>query len=281
MTAAHRLRVGARVQPLERVLADRLQHDRPRLAAVLLLPHQALVDQRLEPVQHVDAQVGAAADRLDVLERRRRPRTRPGARTAAAPARRAGRGSRRSRRAASAAGRGDRARPTAAGRAGSARRARIAAGGSSLTRAAASSIASGSPSRRAQISATAGAFSLVTANPGLTATARSMNSRTASYCDTRSAGAPRIGERQRRHRHLLLARDAQRAARRDDHLEARAGADQIGDQRRRGQHLLEVVHHQQRLPIAKVLQQPVARRALPGLEVQGLHDRRAPPARDR
>ena len=51
-------------------------------------------------------------------------------------------------------------------------------------RAAASSIASGSPSRRTQISATAGAFSLVTSKPGFTARARSMNSATASYCDS-------------------------------------------------------------------------------------------------
>ena len=51
-------------------------------------------------------------------------------------------------------------------------------------RAAASSIASGRPSRRTQISATAGAFSFVTSNPGFTARARSMNSATASYCES-------------------------------------------------------------------------------------------------
>ena len=56
----------------------------------------------------------------------------------------------------------------------------MASGDSSLVRAAASSIANGSPSRREQISATAGAFWLVTANPGRTAAARSMNKATLS-----------------------------------------------------------------------------------------------------
>ena len=48
-------------------------------------------------------------------------------------------------------------------------------------RAAASSIASGIPWSLALIAATAGAFSLVTAKPGRTATARSMKRRTAAY----------------------------------------------------------------------------------------------------
>ena len=68
---------------------------------------------------------------------------------------------------------------------------RIASGDSSLTRAAASSIASGMPCSRAAIAATAGAFSLVTANVGRTAFARSMNSRTAAYCPTAAASMPR------------------------------------------------------------------------------------------
>ena len=54
-------------------------------------------------------------------------------------------------------------------------------GGSILTKAAASSIAKGNPSSREQISATAGALAVVTVKSGLTACARSMKSRTASY----------------------------------------------------------------------------------------------------
>jgi hypothetical protein len=68
-----------------------------------------------------------------------------------------------------------------------------ACGVSSRTRAPASSIASGSPSRRTQISATAGAFSLVTSKSARTDCARSMNSATASYCETASCEAPGIG----------------------------------------------------------------------------------------
>ena len=51
---------------------------------------------------------------------------------------------------------------------------------STLVRVAASSIARGRPSSRAVISATTGAFSSVSANRGLAASARSVNSRTAS-----------------------------------------------------------------------------------------------------
>ena len=54
-------------------------------------------------------------------------------------------------------------------------------------RAAASSMASGRPSRRWQISATAGAVTLSIAKSGRTACARSMKSRTASYCVTCSS----------------------------------------------------------------------------------------------
>ena len=51
------------------------------------------------------------------------------------------------------------------------------------------------PSSRWQISATAGAFSLVTAKPGATARARSMNRRTASYWGSAAASsaAPKPG----------------------------------------------------------------------------------------
>ena len=85
----------------------------------------------------------------------------------------------------------------------------MALGGRSLTLAAASSMASGSPSRRAQISATAGAFSLVTAKSALAALALSMKSlHRLVLGEGFEAGQPlRVGDRERRHRVLVLAVD--------------------------------------------------------------------------
>ena len=71
----------------------------------------------------------------------------------------------------------------------SARPAAICSIESIRTRAAASSIASGIPSRSEQIWATAGALSLVTAKFDRAFIARSMNSLTASYCDSDSTGS--------------------------------------------------------------------------------------------
>ncbi len=86
-------------------------------------------------------------------------------------------------------------------------RARSACGESSFARAAASSIASGRPSSLTQISAIAGAFALVTAKSAFTARARSTKSATASYCDIDAElrQVRGIGQRQRRHRELVLA----------------------------------------------------------------------------
>src|SRR5262249_43787091 len=50
------LELPAHLELLERELADRLQHPEPWLPLLLALAEQALVDQRPEPVQHVDAQ---------------------------------------------------------------------------------------------------------------------------------------------------------------------------------------------------------------------------------
>ena len=89
------------------------------------------------------------------------------------------------------------------------------------------------------MAATAGAFSLVTAKPGRTATARSMNSRTAAYWPSAIGSMvarlaaevepvepgqlARIGRRrQARDRVLLLARDVEDGAARDDRLDAPA-----------------------------------------------------------
>jgi len=153
----------ARLDLLQRELADRLQHPESRLPLLLALAQQALVDQRPEPVQHVDAQAAPdGADRLGRLQgtaahEHRQPTEQsllrpiqqvvaPGDRVAqgllpTGPVRRASR---------------QQGEPAPQARAS------IAGGESRRMCTAASSMASGRPSRREQISATAGALSSVT-----------------------------------------------------------------------------------------------------------------------
>ena len=114
-------------------------------------------------------------------------------------------------------------------------------------RAAASSIASGSPSRRRQISATAAALASVSAKLG--------RDRPRSFDEERHRGsrgdrrgrrrAARIGQRQRRHRELVLDADAQRGAAGGEHGQVRAGRHERGHVRRRRGDLLDVVQDQQ------------------------------------
>ena len=125
------LPLAARRQLLQRELADRLQHPEARLAVRrLALPQQALVDQRREPVEHVERRVVPARRRPPrpppaCSRRRRRPgggtaparagveqvvapgdrvAQRPLARRRVARARRSAAAARRSSRASSAAG---------------------------------------------------------------------------------------------------------------------------------------------------------------------------------
>ena len=272
VAVAYRLRVGAGGELLQRELADRLEHDGARPGAVLLLADQALVDQRLQSLQHVDAQLVAAADRLDVLQLGA-PREHREAREQAPP-----------RLVEQIVAPRDRA-PQRLLPVGEIARARLQQAEAALQP---------RQDRRGRQQLDARRGQLDRQRQPVQAGADLGDRRGVVVGDLESrldrerpldeqpdrlvlrhtlGGRARIGEHQRRHRHLLLARDAKRAARRRDHLQARAGADQIGDQRRGGQHLLEVVHHQQRLPIAQVLHQPVPRRALPGLQVQGVDDR--------
>ena len=114
--------------------------------------------------------------------------------------------------------------------------------------------------------ATAGAFSFVTVNPGRTATARAMNSRTASYWPSVDGSGWRDGRRevlqldprqparvrrrgQARDHVLLLARDAQHGPARDDDADPRAGADEGADVGRSVDDLLEVVEQEQHPPL--------------------------------
>ena len=102
-------------QPLQRELADRLQHPEARLAgpARSLRPQQALVDQRRDAVEDVEAEARprAAADRLGRLQREAAGEDGQPAEERLLVGGRAGRGSRRWRRASSAAGRAGRAAP--------------------------------------------------------------------------------------------------------------------------------------------------------------------------
>ena len=74
-------RLAGAVEPLARVLADRLQHPKPVALAVHL--HERLVDERLQLVEDRLARV--RADGLDVREACTRRRRRPCAGTGAAP----------------------------------------------------------------------------------------------------------------------------------------------------------------------------------------------------
>ena len=56
---------------------------------------------------------------------------------------------------------------------------------------------------------------------------------------------PSVGQRQRRHRELVLAAQLQRRPAGHQHLQARARRQQLGDDRRGGAGLLEVVQQQQ------------------------------------
>ena len=203
VAAADLDRVGALGQPLERVLAQRLEH-REALAAA---DHEALVGQSSDAVERRGAahrlrglHRAAAGEHAELREQRALAR------------RRAGRGSSRPWRAACA---GARARRAAAppSRSSRARAARASPPGRArFARAAASSIASGSPSRRRQIASTS--------RPRSVGADRS-RARRPGALDMNSA-PPASGERRPV---LVLAGEPQRRAARDEQREsARARA---------------------------------------------------------
>ena len=214
MPVAQRVRLAGRVEPFERVLADRLEHHEP----LALAPHQALVHQRAERVQ-----VGVA-HRLRGLEREPArehaepreqralvllqqvvgPRERLRRASGAAPARRDARPS-----AASDARPAARASPRARAARSARPRARARAAG---RRAARRSRRAPARSRRSPRS------------PGATALARSMNSATASYCDSAESSGKwvRIRQPERRDRVDTLGGHVQRLATGHQELDARA-----------------------------------------------------------
>ena len=245
-------------QPLAAVLAERLEHDEARLAVVgHALHEQAVVDERGDAVEDVDAQVLAGvADGLGRLERAAAGEDRQAAKElllgrcqqVVAPLDRAG--------AASAGVPAGRARRRSAARAAVRCGPAVRAGGRILTRAAASSIASGRPSSRRQISTTAPAFFGVSAKSGRPAAARWTNSAIDAHSISAAGERQRVGsrERQRRDRELLLAVDVQHEAAGHQHLERGTGVEQFLHEGRGIGHLLEVVHEQERrAEAAKVL----------------------------
>ena len=130
------------------------------------------------------------------------------------------------------------------------------------TRGAASSIASGSPSSRRQIAATASAFSSVSSKPAAALRARSTKS------------ATDVGRRQLRDAIGPFAAEPKGRAAGREQLQAGRLGQQARERRGRGEHLLEVVEHEQHLPVAQVLAQRL-KRALARLLAQAerLRDR--------
>ena len=243
VSAAGERLVPARLEPLLRVFADRLEQEEAGLpAARRRFAQEALVEERPEPVERVDAQVLArVADGLGGFQREASGEDGQAAEELCSS------GESRSwlqsiapRSVCCRAGR-SRAPPVrSCSRCSS--RASIAAGVSSLTRAAASSIARGRPSSRMQISAVARARFRrdrevrldrrgALAEEGDRLVLRKLLDR----------GGPRVGQRQRRHRELVLAVNVERRPAGDEDLRAGAGRRELRDQRRRGNQVLEAV----------------------------------------
>ena len=210
-------RLAARLQPLQRVLADRLQHAEARRAGrARRLPQQAAGSAR-----DAAAPSSRRPGRQPLAVRRagRRPRRLPSAAAGedgqppeerllrsveqvVAPGDGVAQRLLAGRQVARAAGQQRQPRAPAAPAA--------PAAGAAVTRAAASSIASGSPSSRRQISATAGGVRRRSGrSPARTACARSTNSATAASgqrVPARRRG--RAGQRQRRHRDTPARRES-------------------------------------------------------------------------
>ena len=99
------------LEALGRELADRHEHRESRFAIVLADAQEALLRERVEPVEHIPAElVGGAADPLGLVVASAAGDDREAREQPAGRGRRAGRGSIRSRSAASAGGRAGRGR---------------------------------------------------------------------------------------------------------------------------------------------------------------------------
>ena len=125
--------LAARLQPLQPELPDRLQHPEARLALrALLLPQQALVNQRGDPREDIERPIWIG-DRLGRLQRAATGEDAEAAEEGLLVLGRAGRDSRRSYRAASAAVPAGRGLRPSAGASRCSSRLSSACGGSTLT----------------------------------------------------------------------------------------------------------------------------------------------------
>ena len=98
--------------------------------------------------------------------------------------------------------------------------------------------------------AIAAAFSSSTVKPGTEAAARAANNCTDSQpaTDAAETADPRLRNAQRRHRELLLPRQVQRRAARDQDPRSLLCGEQVSHEAAGGEHLLEVVQDQQDAP---------------------------------
>ena len=250
------LELAALREPLERVLADRLEHPEPRLAlGALGLADEPVVDERGDAVQHL-AELEperAAGDGLGGLERAPRRRRR-GARRAPCPCRRAGCSSTRSRRGASPARRRRQEREALLlePREDLLRRHQLDAGSRHLDR------ERDALEPRADLR-DGRAGCPVSSKLGFASCARSRRAR--------PPGSRRCRPRLRARRAAAPAYSRSPRTRSGVRLVAttfRPGArvEELADRRRRRQHLLEVVEHEQRRPVAEALGDRLGERLL-------------------
>ena len=267
VAAANGLAVAARRQTLERVLADGLEHPEARLVAALSCSVVSRLLRRSDSTPSRTSRSGSLGDGLGGAEREPADEDAEAREELLLLAARGARSSTRSR-ARSVHCRSVTPEPGAApaGDRASSRDARAArAARAALQRAAASSSASGSPSRRTQSSTTDAAFVLgeLEVGPGRPSAIDEQPDRLGPPQPGERRAPRRVGQLERRHPVDPLLGNIERSTARDEHLHAGRAGEQLADERRRGEHVLEVVEQQQRLPVAQVLEQRLARRSVP------------------
>ena len=236
-------------QPLERVLANRLEQAEARLVRRAAPADEAAVDERLE----AEARVAAPSTASASSSVQPPAKTDERARAARARARRGARSSSRGSRAASAGASGrSRAPSTSSVERPSEPLLDRGRREDACVRAAASSIASGSPSSRRHTAATLSTFASVSANSASTACARAAKRRTASFADELLEAVPVApGTGSGGTGYSCSPESAQRRAARREHAHARRRGEQRAHRLRRGAELLEVVEHEEQRAVAE------------------------------
>ncbi len=257
------------LEALTSVVADRLEHPEAGFAGRLVLPDQALVDERGEAVEHVDADLGGGpADRLRLVERHaareyRRPVEEParaGVEQVIAPRDRPAQ--RLLALGQAAARRGEQIQALAEASQDRVRREQLDAGRGELD------------GEWQAVEATAdvedgrgiGVGQPEVGSDGHRALHEQRHALRARQRFGRDPARAQVGQPERRDRVFLLARDVQDSPAADDDLRARADAQDVSHERRRGNHLLEVVEDEQHGVLADEIQEPLERRALAGFQ---------------